>query len=63
MGATVDVGYPMGRDGVERESYFNSGVLLINLFKMKTKLDCLKEISECSREAKLGDQDALNEHL
>ncbi|KAH6908594.1 glycosyl transferase [Coprinopsis sp. MPI-PUGE-AT-0042] len=63
MGAAVDVGYPMGHDGVERGLYFNSGVLLIDLYKMRAKVDGLEGVCERFKEAKLADQDALNEHF
>jgi lipopolysaccharide biosynthesis glycosyltransferase/predicted O-methyltransferase YrrM len=63
MGAAVDVGYPMGHEGVERGLYFNSGVLLLDLYKIRAKVDGLKEVCEGFKKAKLGDQDALNEHF
>lgn len=63
IGAAVDVGYPMGHEGVERGEYFNSGVLLIDLFKLRMNLAGLNKVCERFKGAKLGDQDTLNEHL
>ncbi|KAG1747457.1 hypothetical protein EDB19DRAFT_1630988, partial [Suillus lakei] len=38
IGAAMDVGFPMGHDGVSRRRYFNSGMLLIDLAKARTYL-------------------------
>ncbi|KAG1855675.1 glycosyltransferase family 8 protein [Suillus subalutaceus] len=42
IGAAMDVGFPMGHDGVSRRRYFNAGMLLIDLAKARTRLSELE---------------------
>ena len=60
VGAVTDVGYPMGHAGVERAPYFNAGVLLMDLAKVRLILPQLVEASLQNKSAPYVDQDALN---
>lgn len=60
IGAAVDVGYPMGHPGVERRPYFNAGVLLMDLSKIRAVLPELFEACLERKSSLHEDQDALN---
>lgn len=60
VGATPDVGYPMGHPDMERGPYFNAGVLLLDLVQIRTTLPELIKVSLQCQHALHKDQDALN---
>ncbi|GJE84815.1 glycosyltransferase family 8 protein [Phanerochaete sordida] len=61
IGATADVGYPLGHPGVERGPYFNAGVLLLDLAKVRALLPELVEACTKRAGSPHEDQDALND--
>jgi len=63
IAAAPDVGFPMGHDGTRRVSYFNAGVLLMNLTKIRERVDILKSVAKRMQDSKFQDQDALNAHF
>ena len=63
IGAAPDVGYPMGHDGVERGKYFNAGVLLMDLSRIRRGTAELETLARATKDAKLAEQDALNIHF
>lgn len=63
IGAVPDVGYPMGHDPTEKQPYFNAGVMLMNLAKIRASGEALVEMGKRMRESKFRDQDALNAHF
>lgn len=62
VGAAVDVGYPMGHDD-RRALYFNAGVLLMDLAKIRAKLSELTRMAQSCEKSRFADQDALNTHF
>ncbi|OJT07619.1 General stress protein A [Trametes pubescens] len=63
IAAAVDVGFPMGHDGVKRVPYFNAGVLLMDLAAIRKRLDELNALAATMKDSKMRDQDALNAHF
>ncbi|CDO74188.1 Glycosyltransferase Family 8 protein [Trametes cinnabarina] len=63
IAAAVDIGYPLGHDGMERGPYFNAGVLLIDLAASRKRLDALTSLAANMSDSKLQDQDVLNAHF
>ncbi|KAJ3562201.1 hypothetical protein NP233_g9727 [Leucocoprinus birnbaumii] len=63
LGAIPDVGHPMGHNSFEKHPYFNAGVLLMNLTKIRETGSRLLERGREMQNAKFRDQDALNEHF
>jgi len=63
LGACPDVGFPLGHEGIERGSYFNSGVLLMDLTKIRGEVQRLRDIAKSLPSPKFADQDALNMHF
>ncbi|KIM37631.1 glycosyltransferase family 8 protein [Hebeloma cylindrosporum] len=60
LGAVTDIGHPMGHSEIERRSYFNAGVLLIDLSKARLAIDELEDLAKTMKNSKFRDQDALN---
>jgi lipopolysaccharide biosynthesis glycosyltransferase len=63
VGAAVDVGFPAGHGEHAGPPYFNAGVLLIDLARVRRRLDDLLKTAESMRTARFADQDALNAHF
>ena len=63
IAATLDVWIPMGHSGVGRGPYFNSGVVLMDLVKVRTTLPKLEALCYEMRDAHYWDQDPLNVHF
>ncbi|KAG2359023.1 hypothetical protein BDR07DRAFT_1611564 [Suillus spraguei] len=63
IGAAMDVGFPMGHDGISRRRYFNAGMLLIDLAKARTHLSELDARVREMKDARYRDQDVLNVHF
>lgn len=63
IGAAIDIGFPMGHDAISRAPYFNAGVLLMDLTKMRSGSAGLKEVALQKKSSRFADQDALNVHF
>ncbi|KAF8622025.1 hypothetical protein AX15_007315 [Amanita polypyramis BW_CC] len=63
IGAAVDIGYPMGHSGIKRGPYFNAGVLLMDLAKIRSSAAQLRATGAAHADSKHKDQDALNIHF
>ncbi|KAF9526235.1 nucleotide-diphospho-sugar transferase [Crepidotus variabilis] len=63
VGAAVDVGYPMGHEGVAKQTYFNAGVLLMDLAKVRQSVQELRELGKRMEKSEYRDQDALNHYF
>lgn len=63
LGAVRDVGLPMGHDGVGRCTYFNVGVLLVDLAQVRARIGELEALAWGMRDFAHKDQDALNVHF
>lgn len=64
LGAAPDVGYPMGHNAAHKHPYFNAGVLLMDLTKMRgMRVAELLGEGMRMRDAKFRDQDVLNDHF
>ncbi|KAG6334449.1 hypothetical protein ID866_4638 [Astraeus odoratus] len=63
LAAVQDAGYPMGHDGVPRAAYFNSGVMLLDLVRIKTEVPELEKRAPERKQSLLRDQDLLNAHF
>ncbi|TFY60604.1 hypothetical protein EVJ58_g5039 [Rhodofomes roseus] len=63
LGTVRDVGFPMGHEGMHRGPYFNAGVLLMDLARIRTEWDALTATAETLLGAEYADQDALNTHF
>ncbi|PSS31980.1 hypothetical protein PHLCEN_2v2222 [Hermanssonia centrifuga] len=63
IGATVDVGHPMGHASVQREPYFNAGVMLMNLAKVRLNVAALESTARKMKNFAYMEQDALNVHF
>lgn len=63
IGAVTDVGFPMGHEKIARGRYFNAGVLLMDLAKIRAKKGDLEMLGKMMKDAKFRDQDALNVHF
>ncbi|KAK1223091.1 hypothetical protein PQX77_014019 [Marasmius sp. AFHP31] len=61
LAAARDVGFPMGHKGVTRGPYFNAGVLLVDLTRIRSRLSSLVEFVETKHQTTFRDQDALND--
>ncbi|KIK51181.1 glycosyltransferase family 8 protein [Collybiopsis luxurians FD-317 M1] len=60
LAAAPDVGHPMGHAQLDKKPYFNAGVLLIDVAKMRTQSGDLKRLSRTMKDSKFRDQDVLN---
>lgn len=60
LGAVPDIGFPMGHSGIERAPYFNAGVLMMDLAKLRARLPELVEKAGEMRGSVHADQDVLN---
>ncbi|KAE9397634.1 glycosyl transferase [Gymnopus androsaceus JB14] len=62
IAAAPDVGYPMGHDGIQEIPYFNAGVLLMDLARIRSGsgIAGLREVGRKMKDSKFRDQDALN---
>ena len=62
IGAVQDVGHPMGHDGIDtdRAPYFNAGVLLLNMTKVRARVGDLPTVARAMEKAPFRDQDAFN---
>ncbi|KAJ3512024.1 hypothetical protein NLJ89_g3762 [Agrocybe chaxingu] len=63
LGAAFDVGHPIGHEGVERRPYFNAGVMLMDLARIRQSSERLLELGKRMKNSKFRDQDAFNLHL
>ncbi|KAH9853397.1 glycosyl transferase [Lenzites betulinus] len=63
IAAAVDVGFPAGHTEGPSASYFNAGVLLMDLAAIRARLGELNDIASAMKGAKMQDQDALNVHF
>ncbi|KAG9014684.1 hypothetical protein FRB94_010531 [Tulasnella sp. JGI-2019a] len=65
VAAAVDVGLPMGHTGLPKrdEPYFNAGVLLLDLTKIRQHAQDLRSLARSMRDAHFRDQDVLNTHF
>jgi lipopolysaccharide biosynthesis glycosyltransferase len=64
LGAAVDVGHPQGYEAVGEGSYFNAGVLLMDLAKIRSRLPRLTHLASGGvPRGKFEDQDVLNIHF
>ncbi|KAI8984944.1 glycosyl transferase [Trametes punicea] len=63
IAAAVDVGFPMGHDGVKCGAYFSAGVLLMDLAAMRQRLNALNAFAANMTHSKMLDQDVLNVHF
>lgn len=63
LGAVQDVGLPMGHDGVGRYTYFNAGVLLVDLAQVHTQIGELEALARGMQDFAHKDQDVLNIHF
>ncbi|KAG8957541.1 hypothetical protein FRC03_010047 [Tulasnella sp. 419] len=63
LGAAVDVGHPMGHDGSMDSPYFNAGVLLMDLARIRGETPKLVEMAGQFKDSMLKDQDALNRYF
>jgi lipopolysaccharide biosynthesis glycosyltransferase/predicted O-methyltransferase YrrM len=59
--AARDIGLPMGHAAVPRQPYFNAGVLLVDLTRIRSRLASFLEFIETRAPTTYKDQDALNE--
>ncbi|KAL0563337.1 hypothetical protein V5O48_018734, partial [Marasmius crinis-equi] len=59
--AARDIGFPMGHEGVERRAYFNAGVMLIDVTRIRFRLPSLLDFIEVRPQTTHKDQDALND--
>ncbi|THH08848.1 hypothetical protein EW146_g8856 [Bondarzewia mesenterica] len=62
LGATRDVGLPMGHDEL-RCCYFNAGVLLMDLTRIRARASELEALARSMRDSPFRDQDILNVHF
>ncbi|KAJ7057073.1 glycosyltransferase family 8 protein [Mycena amicta] len=58
--AARDIGLPMGHPEIPRQPYFNAGVLLIDMTRMRSRLASFLEFIETWPQTTYEDQDALN---
>ncbi|CAA7262410.1 unnamed protein product [Cyclocybe aegerita] len=63
VGAAFDVGHPMGHEGVAKRPYFNAGVMLLDLSRIRQGIEKLLELGERMKSSKFRDQDVLNLHF
>ncbi|KAJ3713930.1 nucleotide-diphospho-sugar transferase [Lentinula raphanica] len=65
IAAAPDVGHPMGHGHSplidhDKRPYFNAGVMLLNLAKMREDIQMMKDKARTMQSSKYRDQDALN---
>ena len=63
LGACPDVGFPLGHEKIERGQYFNTGVLLMDLTRIRSEAQKLKDIAKSTLSPKFMEQDAFNVHF
>ena len=63
LGACPDVGFPLGHEKIERGPYFNSGVLLMDLARIRGEAQKLRDVAKSMLPPKFVEQDALNIHF
>ncbi|KAI0699815.1 glycosyltransferase family 8 protein [Cytidiella melzeri] len=63
LGAVVDIGHPMGHEGVPKGQYFNAGVLLLDLARVRAMLPRFYALAEERQASEYQDQDVLNVHF
>ena len=63
IGAVIDVGHPMGHSGTRRMPYFNAGVMLMDLARIRSSAEQLHAAGTAHANSKYKDQDALNLHF
>jgi len=63
LGACPDVGYPLGHGGTDRDPYFNAGVLLMDLTRIRREVQKLRDVAKSMQSSKFVEQDALNVHF
>lgn len=63
LGGCPDVGHPLGHEKIERGPYFNTGVLLMDLMKVRSDVRKLREVAKSMPPSKFAEQDALNVHF
>ncbi|KDQ11350.1 glycosyltransferase family 8 protein, partial [Botryobasidium botryosum FD-172 SS1] len=60
LAAVRDIGHPLGHSGVERGPYFNAGVMLLDMARIRARLRDLFELVRNRAETTFKDQDVLN---
>ncbi|KAF8530790.1 nucleotide-diphospho-sugar transferase [Gautieria morchelliformis] len=64
LGAARDIGHPLGHGGLPEEErgrpYFNAGVLLLDLARVREHLPALKRMTQERKDTRYKDQDMLN---
>ncbi|KAF9652093.1 glycosyltransferase family 8 protein [Thelephora ganbajun] len=63
LGACPDVGFPLGHEKIERGPYFNAGVLLMDLTRIRGEVQELRDVAKSMLSSKFVEQDALNVHF
>ncbi|TFK35676.1 glycosyltransferase family 8 protein [Crucibulum laeve] len=63
LAAAPDVGHPTGHGSIESRPYFNAGVLLLDLARIRLRCVELKKLSRSMKNAKFREQDVLNKHF
>ncbi|KAK7443533.1 hypothetical protein VKT23_015706 [Stygiomarasmius scandens] len=63
LAAIPDVGHPMGHSDIDRKAYFNAGVMLMDLAKIRMNGQNLHETGRKMKDSSFRDQDALNAHF
>ena len=63
LGACPDIGHPLGHEEIERGPYFNAGVLLLELMRIRGGVQKLKDVAKSMVSSKFVEQDALNVHF
>lgn len=63
LAAASDVGCPMGHPGIPRGEYFNAGVLVVDLARIRTTLRDLETRCREMAHSRFREQDALNVHF
>lgn len=63
IGAVLDVGIPLGHSGIERGPFFNAGVLLMDLVRIRERLGELMSTARTKKNSLQKDEDALNTHF
>jgi len=63
LGACPDVGHPLGHEEIGRGPYFNAGVLLLDLTRIRGEVQKLKDVAKSMSSSKFVEQDALNVHF
>jgi lipopolysaccharide biosynthesis glycosyltransferase len=58
-----DIGFPLGHGERVGTKYFNAGVILMDLAKIRARLPELISMAERARSSRFKDQDALNKHF